>query len=288
MSRSWGVLICCLSLLGAAALPAAAEGRQDGGRILDYVARAEIGTDGSLSITEQIQYRFGTDGHGDFRVVPRHYMLEPPPDRIDHMRVVDIDFQSATMDGQPVPFGVERPEPAMAVLRVGEPSDTMIGEHEFELSYRIQGLVVNEDGRRRLDWYVNGDAQVPIDHAALTLTAPGRVRDIWCYSAPNDVDPRSLCSTIDEDGDTARFATDTIRGDEALRITAEMPDSVAVVKQKSEALPDFTNGHPPSSGNSLFGAGTAGWVIVLFVIGVVGFGLARRVLHFVRDHRADE
>ena len=276
----------CLMLLCAFAFPGVAAAQDEDGRMTSYVAWAEVGTDGTLSVTEQISYRFDRPGQGDFRILPRWYSLVDPDTTTDRVRAVDIDYDAAELDGRPVSFDMQRREsPGSVELRVGDAADTMTGEHDFELRYRIHGLVIAPEGRRELYWEISdSDEEVPIDRAEVSIKVPGQVGEVRCVTtSPGAGRHRGSdfpCATARANGYTARFVEDDIATYNELQITVELPDNVAVAKQKTEKLPEFPV--PEQSGGLGF---PLSWTTLVLIAGIGGVAawLARQVLGRTRS-----
>ncbi|HWL96223.1 MAG TPA: DUF2207 domain-containing protein, partial [Nocardioidaceae bacterium] len=270
-----------VALLAAFASPGIAAAQNDGERMTSYVAWAEVGTDGTLSVTEQISYRFDRPGQGDFRILPRWYSLVAPETTTDRVRAVDVDYDAAEVDGRPVSFAMQRSEsPGAVMLRVGDAADTMTGEHDFELRYRIRGLVIDPEGRRELYWETSDSREeVPVDRAEVSVTVPGPVGEVRCVTTDPGVgrqrDHDVPCATARANGYTARFAEDDIAAYDELKITVELPGNVAVAKEKIEKLPEFP---VPEQGGGL-GIPLSGTTLVLLVgVGGAAAWLARQVL----------
>jgi len=269
-----------VALLGAFVLPGIASAQDEGDRITSYTAWAEVGTDGTLSVTEQISYRFDRSGKGDFRILPRWYSLVAPETTTDRVRAVDIDYDAAELDGRPVSFATQRSEsPGAVVLRVGDAADTMTGEHDFELRYRIHGLVIAPEGRREVYWETSDSREeVPIDRAEVSVTVPGQVGEVRCVTtSPGGGRLRDHdvpCATARANGYTARFAEDDIAANDELKITVGLPDNVAVAKQKIEKLPEFPI---PDQGGPGFPLSMT-TLVLIFGVGSVAAWLVRQVL----------
>ncbi|HEY7594630.1 MAG TPA: DUF2207 domain-containing protein [Actinophytocola sp.] len=269
----FGVLCVCVALAGSAVSPGVAQGAPEDERMLSYVVRAELDADGMLSVTEEITYDFGASGDGAIRMLPRWYSpaaRDAPPDVV---RTVDVDQASAALDGRPVAVARERPSPAKIVLRVGESGERITGEHDVHLQYRIGGLVTKRDGVPVLEWDLADTSEnVPIDHADVTVTVPGQVGDADCLTGYG-VTGRggNRCTTTESSGSTAHFAVDRISSYDRMRTSVELPGNVAVPREKTEVMPDLSNGEVERASGGSFSWFTL-VLLVVFAGGAIRFG----------------
>ncbi|HEV2781460.1 MAG TPA: DUF2207 domain-containing protein [Actinophytocola sp.] len=271
MTRLVGLLAGVVLLVLAA--PAATAAEQGGERMLSYVVHAEVGADGTVAVTERIRYHFDEPRHGIFRFIPLYYPLDA-----HDARTLEIDGDTATMDGRPVPF-VRDEEASGAdenwILRVGDEHREITGDHDYQLGYRIRGLLNAPAGRPELFWNALGkDSKVPVDHAEVTVTAPGPIDRVRCVVGARG----TPCAVARVEGNTARFAADGIEALSAVTVTAALPDGVTVPPPIVRAKRDYVsmfwdNLRHPGRESGIPGLAVAG-TVALFALGAVVLGVA--------------
>lgn len=171
------LLLCCLCL----ALSCTAEPSCGGERIVSYDVTAAVSTDASMTVTERIaanaqRYEIR---HGIIRIFPVTYAT-PEGGALR----TGFEFLSATLDGSPAPFKVERRGGDVGI-RVGDP-DILIsrGVHVWTLTYRVTNHLRLLEDRDALYWNVTGnDWALAIDSASFTLELPGEGAKILASNA---------------------------------------------------------------------------------------------------------
>lgn len=271
--RFVGVLCGVLAML---ALSTAAAGAQpDSERYLSYVVAAEVRTDGSVAVTEKVRYHFTEPRHGFFRFIPQYYPLN------EHdARRLDIDNYTATVDGHAVPF-VQDTEASGAdenfILRIGDPNVLITGDHDYEFSYQLHGLLNAPGGRPELFWQALGNSsKVPVDHADVTVTVPGPIS-----RAQFRVGSRGAPVTEAGGSNSVHFATDKVPANTAVNVTVALPDTVSVPPPVIRANPSARGGIRDNLVNPGREAGIPG-LTRLLVAGEFALGLFLLLLVFLR------
>jgi hypothetical protein len=225
MRWQWGSFVTCLILL-VLSVPGVAMATAGQERILSYIVTAEVQVDGAVVVTERIRYHFADPQHGIFRFIPLYYPLvdsEGNVDRFEARKLEVVDY-SASMDGKTVPFVEDTAASGAAtnfVLRVGDENREVTGDHDYRLDYRLRGLLDAPGGRPELFWDALGkESKIPVDHAEVTVTAPGPLGDVRCVVSGGE------CGTAKVTGDSALFMADGIGANKAVTVTVELPDTV--------------------------------------------------------------
>jgi hypothetical protein len=154
-----GVVVGVVALIGAAGA--------DSERIANFWISAQLQSDGSAQVAEVIDYDFGIVGegtarHGIERIVPG----------LDPAAPVQVSSDDAP-DGLQV-----MSDPAGTKLRIGDPNQTVTGEHRYRIDYPLPGVARGTV----FDWETFGDQwTVPIEHAEVHLLAPFELRDVRCF-----------------------------------------------------------------------------------------------------------
>lgn len=147
--------------------------------ITSYVAHFSVDEDGDLAATETITVDFPvSDRHGIFRFFDKADRSAPHARRVPH----DIDV---TMDGGAVPFEVLSEESGRIVdAKIGDPGSYVEpGEHVYEISYRIDGILEEgTDGTKtQLYWnLVPAGWRQSIAKADLTVDLPVDAAGVRC------------------------------------------------------------------------------------------------------------
>ncbi|HVQ87904.1 MAG TPA: DUF2207 domain-containing protein, partial [Actinomycetes bacterium] len=162
------------------------------GVITSYQVAVVINQDGSLDVTEHIDYTFTDNSHGIYRNIPNRYpvSLEFTPDSVDsnidesYDRVIQIeDLSVSSPTGAPVDLD-ESQQGNQLVLRVGNPDHTVIGPQTYVLTYHVVGAMNAFDDHDELYWNAIGpDWSVPIQTATATVDAP-EINGFRCFAGP--------------------------------------------------------------------------------------------------------
>jgi hypothetical protein len=159
---------------GRATAPAGAE------RITRYAAQIVIRRDGSMFVTETITYDFGSNRrHGIFRAIPVRLRYDGTYDRI-----YPVTVRSVRSPDAPGQFAV-RDDGSVVWIRIGDPRQTITGQHTYTLSYRVRGGLTAIPGGDKLFWNAVGTQwDVPIDRATVQVSAPAAVTRAACFAGP--------------------------------------------------------------------------------------------------------
>ena len=230
--------------------PAAAQVEE---RIDVYDVRIVIGGDGVLTITETIDYDFGSgQRHGIFRDIPTRFLYEPDPgsDRVYPLEVVSV----AGSPGTPVGYEVEDAGGGITRIRIGDPDRTITGRHTYVIEYRVEGALNGFADHDELYWNAIGaDWSVPIASATATVQAPAGVLDAVCFAGYEG--SRLACERARFRGDTARFTGGDLAPFEALTVVVAIPKGVvpapAPILEERWSLARAYRADPPRVGGAL-------------------------------------
>lgn len=162
------------------AAPEGASAQTFAERITRYHAWIAIQRDGSILVTERITYDFGSDQrHGIFQVIPVRFRYNGSYDRI-----YPVDVRSVQSRDAPDQYAVEDNGSSVSI-RIGDPNQTITGEHTYALTYLVRGSLNAFAGHDELYWNAIGNQwDVPIDQAAVWVNAPVAVTRAACFSGP--------------------------------------------------------------------------------------------------------
>ncbi len=141
-----------------------------------FNADIQILETGEVLINETITADFKTDRHGIYRDIPIRYdsgKIIPY-----YTKVADI---SVTKDGLPVEFELIKNSANLRV-KVGSADVWVTGENVYDISYKVTGVLVNQDSVDELYWNVTGNGwDTVIDKATATITTPVPITQTACY-----------------------------------------------------------------------------------------------------------
>ncbi|HEX2320113.1 MAG TPA: DUF2207 domain-containing protein [Streptosporangiaceae bacterium] len=261
--------MACAIVFGALAMILAAPGdaaaRTLAERISSYDTRIAIQPDGSILVTEQITYDFGTDQrHGIFQVIPIRVKYNGSYDRI-----YPLDVRSVQSPDAPDRYAVQN-NGSSVTIRVGDPNRTVTGAHTYTLTYLVRRSLNAFAGHDELYWNAVGNQwNVPIDHASVSVSAPAPVTRVACFSGP--LGSTRSCQQAGIAGGIAHFRQGGLRPREGLTVVVAIPKGAAAspgpVLQERWTLGRAFAVTPVSGG-------VAGGLLA--VVAVVGAVLARR------------
>jgi Predicted membrane protein (DUF2207) len=187
-------------------------------QILDYRVDLQIEADGSLVVTEQIAYDFGAEErHGIFRDVPVRFRYDDRHDRVYPLQVLEVSGSPGT----PVQYTLEDADSKQRV-RIGDPDQTISGQHDYTITYRVEGTLNGFPDHDELYWNAIGtDWEVPIEQASVTVKAPAAIGQVACYAGP--VNSTRSCASSESDGRTGTFATTGLGPWEGVTVVVGFP-----------------------------------------------------------------
>jgi uncharacterized protein (TIGR04222 family) len=201
LQRVLAVVVVAAGL--ALALLAAPARAQTAEQILDYTVDVQIEAAGTLLVTEQIAYDFATEArHGILRDVPVRFRYDDRYDRVYPLKVLGV-WTSAQTPGE---YTLEEVDNKLRI-RIGDPDQTITGQHDYRIVYRVQGALNGFADHDELYWNAIGtDWEVPIQQASVTVRAPAAIGQAACYAGPFG-STRSCGPSSQADGSTAAFTT---------------------------------------------------------------------------------
>lgn len=212
------VLPAAVLLAGAASI-GATQGQDE--RINKYLVDITIGQSGQLRITETIQYDFGAaQRHGIFRNIPNRFPYDGKFDRIYPLEVLAVTGSAGTPSG----YEVEDVE-GHKRLRIGDPDRTISGRHTYIITYTVEGAFNGFPGHDEAYWNaVGAEWGVPIGEAIATVTAPGPITRVTCFSGPHL--STLPCPEAAADGPTARFKASNLPPRQGLTVVVALPKGI--------------------------------------------------------------
>lgn len=167
--------------------------------ITSFVGDFDIADDGDMAVTQTLTVDFPNPGkHGIFEF----WDIEDP--NAPGSRRIPQDIE-VTMDGGDVPVELSQQAGGRyRVARIGDPDSTVEpGEHVYEISYHVDGVLIPGEGEAPTSFYWNliGSWAQSITAADLTVHLPAAAQDVQCAVG----DDTSGCEVSGEGTDTLRL-----------------------------------------------------------------------------------
>jgi uncharacterized membrane protein YgcG len=219
-------------VLGAAALvglPAtayaspAASGSFD--RMSSFTADYVLDAEGGATVTETIDYVFGTSGgakHGILRNIVTRQAVTDANGRSseDTYRYYALDLTSVTSpSGAPTETKLTDQSGGETQIRIGDPNVTVSGTQSYIVKYHLANVMNPFPDHAEFFYNVFLGDSVPKDRVKVTVTGPGGVTSVRCVRGS---DPGRDCDSA-QAGQTAVFTVDNLLGNEDLTIATSLP-----------------------------------------------------------------
>ena len=204
------LVVVLLCLVTVTAGPAAAQSQE---AIRGYRVDIEIRADGSLRVTEVIDYDFGaSERHGIFRDIPVRLRYD---ERYDRRYDLDVESVSDRYVEEDAGGGLRR-------LRIGDPDRTISGSRTYTIVYTVGGALNAFEDHDELYWNAIGaDWDASVAEPVVTVRAPASITRVACFAGPTG---SSLpCATATADGRAARFTVPTLQPREAFTVVVALP-----------------------------------------------------------------
>ncbi len=224
MRAAWRAVLATLLgmgwVLGFGVGPAAAE---SGDVITDYQIGYDIQRDGTVRVTEDIDYRFAQTGrHGIFRTL---VLQQRDGSDSAHDVVYGISGLQVSSPDAPAQFtrsftrhnGVR-----YLTVQIGDPERVLTGDQaSYRISYLLTGALRTVDGIPELYWNATGlDWDADIRHTQVRVTAPEGVGALSCYWGK--AGSTSPCQTRTKTG-VGIFEQGPMSSRQGVTISAQLP-----------------------------------------------------------------
>lgn len=144
---------------------------QEAESIKSFDVAIDVRADGSIQVTERIDYFFPDSRHGIFREFP----LEYENDAGERYRIPLQIISVRRADGQPWNYQQETGSSGLR-LRVGDPDRFVTGRQTYVISYVASGALRYYQDHDELFWNVTGTGwTVPIESATASVTLPAAI-----------------------------------------------------------------------------------------------------------------
>lgn len=216
-------VVCALASVALAAIlaaPSRVSAQDNAERITSYDAGIVIQHNGSILVTEQIIYDFGTDQrHGIFRVIPVQFKYNGRYDRI-----YPIDVRSVLSDTPNPEYWVDSNGSSISI-KIGNPDQTVTGVHWYQINYLVRGTLNAFADHDELYWNAVGNQwNVPIGRATVRVSAPVAVSRAACFAGP--AGSTAACEQAAITNGVASFSQNGLGPHEGLTVVVAIPKGV--------------------------------------------------------------
>lgn len=212
------VLVAVPAAAAAAPTPTGAGG---GERIVSYDVALAVQADGSLQVSERIDYDFGVAArHGIVRDIANRQRYDSGRDRVYPVQDVRVSSPAAPARFETTESGGE------VHVKIGDPALTVTGRQQYTIAYTVLAATSRFANHDELYWNAVGPGwSVPIEAASVTLTGPAAIRAVACYAGP--VGGTGECAQETRSGPAARYRGGPLGPGEALTVVAGWPPGTA-------------------------------------------------------------
>ncbi len=181
-------------------------------RIAAYDFQYVVDPDGTVHVTETIDYVFGAGGnHG----IIRELLTRTPYDEDRDRRYVIENFMVSSPTGASTEVLLSHRSSTdhrteYAEYRIGAVTETVDPAETYVLSYDVVGALNAQEGDTELYWNTTGNRwAAQIDQVTVTVTVPGGARQIGCWVGPAGSNtPCEQAAVVDGKATFAAFGSD--------------------------------------------------------------------------------
>lgn len=207
--------------------------------IQSYNVESDIHTDGSVGMTERIQYVFPTPRHGILRQIP--YIKTNSDGKKFRMT---IDAVSVKDDAEAAyPFTTSDDGTSLTV-KIGDPDKTISGSHWYVISYTVRGALTYFSDHDELYWNATGNTwPVPIASATMQVKLPENAADADITSAcftGSMGSTEKKCSAGTKNHTVNIETTQPLQSEEGLTVVVGFPKHIAAVLDPIEEVSFFS------------------------------------------------
>lgn len=207
--------------------------------IQNYDVNININTDGTINVTEVINYDFGTNSkHGIFRYINTTKVNEE--NKRFKLKISDPEI---SMDGQPGYIFKQTDSGDKVEFKIGDPKILISGAHTYLISYKVAGALTYFSDHTELYWNSIGfDWPVPINNLNVTVRVPDSVNPndirVTCYTGQKG-STSTECSPNVTQENMATFARSNLNPGEDITIVVGLPTGHVQVLEPEEDKPSI-------------------------------------------------
>ncbi len=137
-------------------------------KINSYNVDIRINTDGTINVSEDIEYFFPDDRHGIFRKIP--YRLNDEAGKTLAMKL--SNYSVTDPQGRSIKYRVSK-ENGDIVLKIGDPNKTVTGNITYHVEYKVSGALGYFAEYDEIYWDAIGtDWEIPIERSSVQVILP--------------------------------------------------------------------------------------------------------------------
>lgn len=229
--------------------------------IQSYNTDTTIRTDGTVHVSESIEYIFDEPRHGIIRTIP--FVKTNANGKRYKMTFSQITVTD--QKGAPLQFALSEIDDDVSI-KIGDPDETITGFHTYVISYDVAGGMTYFPGHDEWYWNAIGTQwEVPIEFARATVAYPKGIAKervhAECFSGPLESQEKS-CKTTVSDAVVVVESSGMLAPLEGLTVVAALPKGSVAFLEPKELVPFF---------DTAFGKIVLG---LLFVGGIIWYVIA--------------
>jgi len=200
---------------------------------------AGIRTDGTVHMSERIEYVFQEPRHGIMRNIPS---IKKNADGKKYRLTID-NIYVQNDNGAKYPFSTSWNSESLT-LKIGDPDMTITGTQRYMISYDVSGAITYFSDHDELYWNMVGNEwNVPVALARAVVTIPenvqsGRMTGV-CYTGKSG-SSISDCSMTASDSAVVIQTTEPLEAYEGLTTAVSFPKGIVAQLEPKEVIPFFT------------------------------------------------
>ncbi len=148
--------------------------------INNFISNIDILKTGEVKVSEHIEVDFNTqEKHGIYRDIP--YVYQDGKDKL-YTEIKEIQVQQ---DNQKAQTQISKSDNNLRI-RIGDPDKTIAGEHSYQITYIVTGVIKSFKDFDELYWNVTGNGwDANILNASATINAPDNtIIQVTCFEGP--------------------------------------------------------------------------------------------------------
>lgn len=234
MKKVFILVLTFLSLL----LPQTARAQQLE-HIQQYDTTVVIRKDGSIGVTERIDYFFSSPRHGIYRNIP---VIKTNTDgKRFKMTLTDI----SVTDEQGIAYAfTDSKDGDNEVFKIGDAGKTLSGSHWYVLTYTVLGALTHFPGHDELYWNSVGTQwPVPVAKSKITVTLPQSIArtdlNATCFVGVKGATGKDCTISVTDDSVTVNVGRQ-LEANEGETVVVGFPKGIVGVLEPKELVPFFT------------------------------------------------
>jgi hypothetical protein len=208
----------------------------DSEQITRYDVNVTVVQDGTINVTEKIDYLFPSPRHGIFRDIP---VIKSNADGKKY-RMALSNISVTDENGAPYSF-TQSASGDNEQLKIGDANRTITGSHRYVVSYTVSGALTYFPGHDELYWNPIGTSwQVPVSNAITTVTLPVPIAradlNASCFVGAQGQSAADCTIAYKDDAVTVTVAR-PLEAYEGVSVVVGFPKGIVAVLEPKELVP---------------------------------------------------